>query len=181
MWLSKVAVSNCRIVACAELELAAHANVLHGDNASGKSSLLEALAVLSRGRSFRTPRISELITRGTNELTVSARIEDGIAGGGYPAGICKSNQATRIRINHADAAPQAELSAHIPLTLIHPASVDLVTGGLPYGGHSWIGLRFTALRISTQLGATISASLNKGTLACVMPSNATPCPNGQNN
>ncbi|MEB4593443.1 DNA replication and repair protein RecF [Candidatus Thiothrix sp. Deng01] len=129
MWLSKVAVSNCRIVAYTELELAAHVNVLYGDNASGKSSLLEALAVLSRGRSFRTPRINELITRGADELTVSVRVEDGVAGGSYPAGICKSSQATRIRINHADVAQQAELSAHIPLTLIHPASVDLVTGG----------------------------------------------------
>lgn len=128
MWLSRLTVSHCRIIASTELELAAHANVLYGGNASGKSSLLEALAVLSRGRSFRTPRIAELIQRGESELTVSAKVENGVAGGSYPVGVSKGIQTTRIRINHADVQQQAELSSHIPLTLIHPGSVELVTG-----------------------------------------------------
>lgn len=128
MWLSRVTVSNCRIISQTELELAQHANVVYGDNASGKSSLLEALTVLARGRSFRTPRIAELIRSGEDELTISAKVENGVAGGAYPVGISKSTQTTRIRINHADIQQQAELSAHIPLTLIHPGSVELVTG-----------------------------------------------------
>jgi DNA replication and repair protein RecF len=129
MWLSRVAINSCRAIVRAELELAQQANILYGDNASGKSSILEALAVLSRGRSFRTPRIAEVIRRGEQELSVSARVEDGlIQGSHYPAGISKTASATRIRINHADVQQQAELSAHIPLTLIHPGSVELVTG-----------------------------------------------------
>ena len=64
MWLSRVSVEHCRVVTHAELTLAERVNVLYGDNASGKSSVLEALSVLSRGRSFRTPRIAELISRG---------------------------------------------------------------------------------------------------------------------
>ncbi len=129
MWLSRVAVTACRAVTSTELGLAQHANILYGDNASGKSSLLEALAILSRGRSFRTPRVAEVIRRGESELTVSARVEDGlIPGTHYPVGISKTTSVTRIRINHADVLQQAELSAHIPLTLIHPGSVELVTG-----------------------------------------------------
>lgn len=128
MWLSKVTVNNCRVIIDATLGLAPHANVLYGNNASGKSSLLEAIAVLSRGRSFRTPRIAELIRRGADELLVNARVEDGIAGESYPIGISKNSQTTRIRINHADIQQQAELSSHLPLTLIHPGSVELVTG-----------------------------------------------------
>lgn len=128
MWLSKLSVSHCRIITGAELELGQNANLLYGDNASGKSSLLEALAVLSRGRSFRTPRIAEVIQRGAPELTVSAKVENGLTQGSYPVGIGKSPAVTRIRINHADILQQAELSAHIPLTLIHPGSVELITG-----------------------------------------------------
>jgi len=128
MWLSRLTVSHCRIISQCGLELGRHVNVLQGENASGKSSLLEALAVLSRGRSFRTPRIAELIQRGSPELTVSAKVEDGLSANAYPLGISKSPQATRIRINHADVQQQAELSAHVPLTLIHPGSVELITG-----------------------------------------------------
>lgn len=129
MWLSRMTVGGCRCITNAELELVQHANILYGDNASGKSSLLEALSVLSRGRSFRTSRIAELISQGEETLTVSARVEDGLfTGNDYPVGISKTTIATRIRINHADVLQQAELSAHIPLTLIHPGSVELVTG-----------------------------------------------------
>ena len=78
MWISRLNVQHCRVIHSATLALSEHANVLYGDNASGKSSLLEALAVLSRGRSFRTPRIAEIITRGENELTVAASVEQGI-------------------------------------------------------------------------------------------------------
>lgn len=128
MWLSRVTVHNCRIITQAELELAAQANVVYGGNASGKSSLLEALTLLARGRSFRTPRIAEVLQRGAEELTVSATVEHGVGGGRYPLGISKTAQATRIRINHADIAQQAELSSHLPLTLMHPGSVELLTG-----------------------------------------------------
>ena len=128
MWLSRVSVEHCRVVTHAELTLAERVNVLYGDNASGKSSVLEALSVLSRGRSFRTPRIAELISRGETELTVAATVENGLSGARYPLGISKSVADTRIRINHADVPQQAELSSHVPLTLIHPSSVELVTG-----------------------------------------------------
>ncbi|WMP15718.1 DNA replication/repair protein RecF [Thiothrix lacustris] len=128
MWISRLNVQHCRVIHSAELALTEHVNVLYGDNASGKSSLLEALAVLSRGRSFRTPRIAEVITRGKNELTVAASVEQGVILQSYPLGITKSAENTRIRINHADVQQQAELSAHVPLTLIHPGSVELLTG-----------------------------------------------------
>ncbi|MFN3786249.1 MAG: DNA replication/repair protein RecF, partial [Thiothrix sp.] len=129
MWLSRVTVQNCRIIKQVQLELTAQANVVYGGNASGKSSLLEALTLLARGRSFRTPRIAEVLRRGSTELTVSASVEDGIGGSCYPLGINKTLQATRIRINHTDIAQQAELSSHLPLTLMHPGSVELLTGG----------------------------------------------------
>lgn len=128
MWLSRITVHNCRIITQAELELTAQANIVYGGNASGKSSLLEALTLLARGRSFRTPRIAEVLQRGTTAITVSARVEDGVGGGSYPLGISKTVQTTRIRINHTDIAQQAELSSHLPLTLIHPGSVELLSG-----------------------------------------------------
>lgn len=152
MWLSKVVVSGCRVVTQTELALSPHANILYGDNASGKSSLLEALSVLSRGRSFRTPRVAEIIQREATELTVSARVEEGVVAGiSYPIGITKSANSTRIRINHADVQQQAELSAHVPLTLIHPGSMDLITGSptLRRAFLDWIAFyRFTDFNLS---------------------------------
>lgn len=127
MWISKLNVQNCRIITHAELELSPTMNCFVGDNASGKSSLLEALSILARGRSFRTSRIQEVIHKGASNLTVSAKLSTD-TGHHYPIGINKSTQQTQIRINHADVKQQAELSSHLPLTIIHPNSVELLTG-----------------------------------------------------
>ncbi|MEZ5477392.1 MAG: AAA family ATPase [Thiolinea sp.] len=130
MWLRELHIENCRLIDSLSTVWSPRVNWLIGANASGKSSILEALAILSRGRSFRTPRIQEVIRHGTKELTVAGKLcnEDNEPAEAYPLGISKTAQQTRIRINHADVAQQAELSRHLPLTLIHPGSLDITSG-----------------------------------------------------
>ncbi|HPQ97074.1 MAG TPA: DNA replication and repair protein RecF, partial [Thiolinea sp.] len=128
MWLEQLSISNCRIIAQCELDLTPRANVFTGGNASGKSSLVEALVLLSRGRSWRTARPQELIRHGEDTLTVTGRIAGGAIHSSYPIGIARTGRETRIRINHADVRQQSELSSHLPLTVIHPDSVELITG-----------------------------------------------------
>ena len=47
-------------------------NLIVGDNAQGKTNLLEAVAYLSTGRSFRTRREQELILRGADFADLEA-------------------------------------------------------------------------------------------------------------
>ena len=49
-------------------------NLISGINASGKTSLLEAIYYLSHLRSFRTHQISDLINRQSTELQLVAQI-----------------------------------------------------------------------------------------------------------
>lgn len=128
VWLKQLSIENCRLIAKWDIELSDSANLIIGDNASGKSSLLEALSILARGRSFRTPRIREVIRRDTEQLTVTGRIHDDSLQSDYPIGISKTAQSTRIRVNHADVNQQAELSSHLPLTIIHPDTITILTG-----------------------------------------------------
>jgi DNA replication and repair protein RecF len=61
-------VRDLRNVKQAALELAPGLNVLVGRNAQGKTSLLEAVGLLARGRSFRTEQTETLIRRGAGGL-----------------------------------------------------------------------------------------------------------------
>jgi len=128
VWLQQLSIENCRLIEQSQLALAKQANVFIGDNGSGKSSLIEALCILSRGRSFRSPRIREVIRQGADTLTVTGRIYDQASDRLYPIGISKNGQKTRIRINHGDVQQQAELSRHLPLTVMHTDTVDLISG-----------------------------------------------------
>ncbi len=51
-------------------------NIIYGENAAGKTALLESIYLLSKARSFRTAHIKEVIQHNQNELMVSAIITD---------------------------------------------------------------------------------------------------------
>jgi len=65
-------VRDLRNVREASLEFSPGLNVLVGRNAQGKTSLLEALGLLARGRSFRTEQTETLIRRGAPGLRARA-------------------------------------------------------------------------------------------------------------
>ena len=130
MWIKNITIHGCRSLTPVTLELSPELNLIVGPNASGKTSLLEALNILSKGRSFRTSHISEVISTDADLILVSASIIDSFDTKNELSqiGIEKSEKKTKIRINKQDVYTQAELSSHLPLTVIHPNSVDLITG-----------------------------------------------------
>src|SRR2546423_6968812 len=73
MSLAEIAVSNLRCVEHAELALHPGHNLIWGGNGSGKTSLLEAIFLLGRGRSFRTRNSERLIGHGKERLVVFGR------------------------------------------------------------------------------------------------------------
>ena len=129
MWLKSIGVQNCRIIKETQLTLSPNLNLIIGDNASGKSSLLEALCILSRGRSYRSPRINEVIRHQESSLLCTAKLHYSQQDKIIPIGIEKTAKSTTIRINQETVKSQASLSKTLPITIIHPDSVDLVTGG----------------------------------------------------
>ncbi len=48
----------------AEVSFSPGVNLFHGDNAQGKTNLLEAACLITTGRSFRTPHLNELVRDG---------------------------------------------------------------------------------------------------------------------
>lgn len=126
MWIKQLEVKNCRLLEDVSIELSPMLNIIIGDNASGKTSLLESLHLLSNGRSFRTPNISSVISHQKQSVLVSAKIA--LDSTSFQIGIEKSPSKTKIRIDKKDIFSQAELSRHLPLTIIHPDSIQLITG-----------------------------------------------------
>ena len=126
MLLEQLTINNCRIIQTAELDLSPSVNLICGHNGSGKSSILEAVSILSKGRSFRTSRIADVIRSSEEALLIRARSVE--ADEQYTIGIERSKNTTRIRVNQQDVNTQAALSRYLPVTIIDPNSVDLVTG-----------------------------------------------------
>lgn len=130
MWIEKLNITNCRSLENVSIELSDKVNIFSGKNASGKTTLLEALSLLSSGRSFRTSHISNIISHEKKELLVTASTIN--KNTNSYIGIEKSANKTKIRINQQDIYSQAELSRYFPITVIHPDSIQLISGAPSY-------------------------------------------------
>ena len=125
MSLTRLQITGLRCLTSAELSAHPDLNVVIGHNGAGKTSLLEAIYLLGRGRSFRAPQLGGLVAAGQQEATIFAETHepDGKLGLRIGAG------ATEIRIDGRGGASVAELAERLPVQLIDPAVHSLVQGG----------------------------------------------------
>src|SRR5512138_1994128 len=127
MSLRRLEVRDFRCIESAELEFDARCNLISGQNASGKTSLLEAIFFLGRGRSFRTPRNETLIRAGSRELLLAGRFE--AAGGLRPVGVRYGTDGFEARAGGSRIGSLAELATILPVQAIDPEVHRLVEEG----------------------------------------------------
>ena len=75
-WLKEMELRDLRNIHQASVELSPGLNVFLGRNAQGKTSLLEGVGLLARGRSFRTEDGQALIRRGAPHLFARGRVQN---------------------------------------------------------------------------------------------------------
>jgi DNA replication and repair protein RecF len=127
--VNKLQINNFRNVGEAELEADPTLNVIHGPNGAGKTSLVEALVVLARGRSFRTTQAAELIGPNGPTFQLFALAEDR-RGRHWHLGLERSAKRWRGRLNGQDLSQLSELTRTLPVVLLEPDS-HLLVGGPP--------------------------------------------------
>ena len=74
MYIQNLSLHSFRNYEHASLELSQGLNLFVGDNAQGKTNLLEAIYVLSLSKSYRTVRETELIRHGATRASVRAQV-----------------------------------------------------------------------------------------------------------
>jgi len=127
MPLTWLQVEQFRCLERVEIDLDPHFNLFVGQNASGKTSLLEAMFFLGRGRSFRSRRLDALIRQGQKAFTVVGRVRDGA--GDTVLGIRGQRDATEIRVGGRSATSAADLAEHFPPQVIDPEIHKLLEEG----------------------------------------------------
>ena len=111
-------------------------NIFTGKNASGKTAVLEAIFLLSRARSFRTPRIQDVIQHKQESLLVSAKIQHENAGL-IKTGIKKRYGEVIIKRNGEKIKTVSNQASQLPIVLITQESQTLITGA-PKQRRHWL-------------------------------------------
>ncbi|MEL7449201.1 MAG: DNA replication/repair protein RecF [Pseudomonadota bacterium] len=118
---------NFRCLDHVRLEPHPHLNLIEGRNASGKTSLLEAIFILGRGRSFRTARASAVVQDGTDGFTVFGRIEENERSQAIGVQFAGGKTIGRIAGENIDSL--AQLAEALPVQVVDPEVHDLVEEG----------------------------------------------------
>lgn len=135
MSLAELRIENLRCIESASLEFSPELNLIAGENGAGKTSILEAIFLLGRGRSFRTRSSEKLIRHQQPKLTVFGRTDDSPP---KQAGIeIAADGGTRARINGENAQSLLELSGVLPVQAIDPEIHKLVDQG-PERRRRWL-------------------------------------------
>lgn len=111
------------------LECSTGLNLIIGANAAGKTSFLEAIYFLSRGRSFRTPRIRDLLRQDERSLRVVVRVQGDERSRLVVAGVAYDGIRSIARIDGEPVRSLAELTARLPVLLLNPDSHRLLDDG----------------------------------------------------
>ena len=127
MSLSRLQVTDFRCLQSAELHLDPHFSLISGANASGKTSVLEAIYVLGRGRSFRTRRLEHLIRQGTERFVVFGEVDTTTRR--VPMGVEGSRKGIRAQIDGDKPSSLAELALFLPVQIIDPEVHHLIEEG----------------------------------------------------
>ena len=127
MVIRSLKASRFRCLADAELEFDPRYNLIYGQNASGKTSLLEALAYLGRGKSFRAAPVQAVVQHGERDFVVFGRVLN--RNREVSVGVRNGRESLEVRIDGDSGKGIAELADILPLQVIDPEVHSLVSGG----------------------------------------------------
>ena len=127
MALSRVQVTDFRCLHSVALDFDPQFTLISGPNASGKTSLLEGMYVLGRGRSFRTRRLEHLIRHGAERFVVFGEVDT--ATRRVPMGVEGSRAGIRAQIDGDKPLSLAELALMLPVQIIDPEVHHLIDEG----------------------------------------------------
>jgi DNA replication and repair protein RecF len=126
VFLKSLYLRNFRNYVEAEVHLAPGLNVFYGDNAQGKTNLLEAIYLIATGRSFRSQHLSELIRSGESFFLLEAEI-------------VRDRVTQRVKLTFDEQNRHLQLDAHtyssfhpllglLPSVLYTPHDTELISG-----------------------------------------------------
>ncbi len=129
MSLKSLAIAGFRNLRDTDLVFSSRLNLFTGENAAGKTSLLEAIYILGRASSFRSSSLDRAICHQQEGFTLVAQLESGERT--LPVGIRRTPGQLLARIDGRPVRRLSELAALFPLQWVGGNIHELLEGGPP--------------------------------------------------
>jgi DNA replication and repair protein RecF len=128
MSLEHLRIDGVRCLSDVRVDLHAERNYLWGATGAGKTSFLEAIYLLARGRSFRLRQTTRLVRHGADQLSVFGRVRDA-DGQTHRLGTAFGPAGLSAQLNGEAVGSQAEMLRLLPVHVIDPRLHQLIEAG----------------------------------------------------
>lgn len=131
MGLQSLDICDFRNIETASLAFSPGLNLISGENAAGKTSLLEAIYCLGRVRSFRTHVAAQPIRDGQSAFRLIGRVVSG-AGRQIPIGIERQRGDLEVHLNGQPIRRLSDLAGSFPVQVMSGDTSTILNGGPRY-------------------------------------------------
>ncbi|MFQ5538301.1 MAG: DNA replication/repair protein RecF [Gemmatimonadota bacterium] len=128
MHLKGLSLRHFRNLGVQDLELPPEGVAIVGDNAQGKTNLLEAIYYLETLRSFRGARDGQLVAFGEDVFRVAGEVA-GEEGVGVAAAFQRKGRQKKVTLNGREPERLGDALGHLAAVVFSPSDVEMVSGG----------------------------------------------------
>jgi DNA replication and repair protein RecF len=126
MYIEKIVLWQFRNYENVTMSFSPEVNLIRGENAQGKTNLLEALYFLCTGKSFRTSQLADFIPYSKPFFYIEAHyVKDGVSGA---LKVSFDGEERKLHHNSTSFSSFSHLLGLIPIVLIAPQDLAIVAG-----------------------------------------------------
>lgn len=142
MWINNIKLNNFRNYDNKEIKLHENINVFFGENAQGKTNIIESIFLCSIGKSFRTNKEKELIKFNEEKTLVEINYEKSDRTGNIKIEIGEKKQ---VYLNGIKIKKLSELLGNINIVIFTPDDINILKGG-PQNRRKFLDIMISQLR-----------------------------------
>ena len=142
MWISNIKLNNFRNYEEEKINLRENINIFYGENAQGKTNIVESIFLCSMGKSFKTQNDKELVKFDKEKTLVEIDFEKKDRNGNIKVEI--SNKKN-IFLNGIKLKKLSDLLGNINVVLFTPEDIDILKGS-PQKRRKFLNIMISQLR-----------------------------------
>ena len=142
MWINKIKINNFRNYNQQEINLEKNINIFYGENAQGKTNIIEAIFLCSMGKSFRAKKDSEMIKLNSENANIEIEFEKSDRDGKIKINL--SNKKI-VSVNGIKIKKLSELLGNLNVVIFTPDDINILKGG-PQNRRKFLDIMISQLK-----------------------------------
>ncbi len=142
MWIKKIKIKNFRNYNEQEINLEKNINIFYGQNAQGKTNIIEAIFLCSLGKSFRAKKDNEMIKINERNSLIEIEYEKSDRDGKIKIEL---GNKKNIYINGIKIKKLSELLGNLNIVIFTPDDISILKGG-PENRRKFLDIMISQLR-----------------------------------